>query len=89
MSIRFTDEIMGTQFHPEADYHSMFMYLLREDKKKYVMGKYGEKKYKEMLQHLNDPDKIKKTYHAILPSFFKQIQRHHDRLSQNNLQPQL
>jgi GMP synthase-like glutamine amidotransferase len=89
MSIRFNDEIIGTQFHPEADYHSMFMYLLREDKKKYVMGKYGEKKYQEMLQHLNDPDKIKKTYHAIIPSFFKQIQRHHDRLSQNNLQPQL
>jgi homoserine O-succinyltransferase/O-acetyltransferase len=87
MSIRFTNEIIGTQFHPEADYNSMFMYLMREDKKKYVIKKYGEKKYQEMLQNLNDPEKIKKTYHAIIPTFLKQIQGHHDRIRASSLQP--
>jgi homoserine O-succinyltransferase/O-acetyltransferase len=89
MAIRINDEIFGTQFHPEADYHSMFMYLLREDKKKYVIGKYGERKYQEMLQHLNDPEKVKKTYHAIIPAFLNQTQAHYDRIRQASLQPQL
>jgi GMP synthase-like glutamine amidotransferase len=88
MSIRFDSEIIGTQFHPEADYNSMFMYLLREDKKKYVISKYGEHKYKEMLQHLNDPEKVKRTYHAIIPGFLKHIQGHYDSIRQTSLQSQ-
>ena len=75
MSIRINNEIIGTQFHPEADYHSMFMYLIREEKKKYVVGKYGENKYKEMLQNLNDPEKIKKTYHTIIPAFLREVEK--------------
>ena len=69
MAIRFDDAFFGTQFHPEADSVGMRMYLLREDKKELVIGKYGEKKYHEMLDHLNDPDKIMLTHNAIIPRF--------------------
>ena len=69
MAIRFDDAFFGTQFHPEADAVGMRMYLLREDKKELVIGKYGEKKYREMLDHLNDPDKIMLTHNAIIPRF--------------------
>lgn len=89
MSIRFTNEIVGTQFHPEADSDSMYMYLLREDKKNFVIKKYGMVKYTAMLQALNDPEKIKTTYNTILPTFFKKITQHYDRLRQGNLQQQL
>jgi GMP synthase-like glutamine amidotransferase len=69
MAIRFDDAFIGTQFHPEADAPGMRMYLLREDKKELVIEKHGEKKYWDMLDHLNDPDKIMATYHAVVPRF--------------------
>jgi GMP synthase-like glutamine amidotransferase len=69
MAIRFDEAFFGTQFHPEADAVGMRMYLLREDKKHLVIEKHGEKKYWEMLDHLNDPDKIMQTNRAVLPRF--------------------
>jgi GMP synthase-like glutamine amidotransferase len=76
MGIRFDEAFFGTQFHPEADSVGMRMYLLREDKKELVIGKYGEKKYWEMLDHLNDPDKIMMTHNAIIPRFLMTALRH-------------
>jgi len=69
MAIRFDEAFFGTQFHPEADAAGMRMHLLLDDKKELVIGKYGEKKYWEMLEHLNDPDKIMLTYNSIIPRF--------------------
>ncbi len=69
MAIRFSEAFVGTQFHPEADAVGMSMYLLREDKKALVIEKYGEKKYWDMLEHLNDPDKIMLTYSTVIPRF--------------------
>lgn len=69
MSIRFDEAFIGMQFHPEADAVGMRMYLLREDKKEIVIEKHGERKYWEMLEHLNDPDKIMLTYSTVIPRF--------------------
>jgi len=69
MAIRFNQYMIGTQFHPEADAVGMTMYLQREDKKKTVIDGYGEAKWKSMIEHLNDPDKIIWTYAHILPNF--------------------
>ena len=69
MAIRFDDSFFGCQFHPEADAPGMRMHLLTEEKKKIVIEKHGEKKYREMLDHLNDPDKIMLTHNAIIPRF--------------------
>ncbi len=71
MAIRFDESIFGTQFHPEADSDGMYHYLIQEEKKKLVIGKHGEDKYYQMLQYLNEPDKIKLTYKTILPGFLK------------------
>lgn len=76
MAIRFNEAFFGTQFHPEADAVGMRMYLLRDDKKEFVIEKYGEKKYWDMLDHLNDPDKIMLTHNAILPRFLMMALRH-------------
>jgi hypothetical protein len=59
------------QFHPETDSDGMFKYLLREDKKKLIIEKYGQKKYEHMLTMVNEPDKIKLTYRTIIPSFLR------------------
>lgn len=69
MGIRFNDYMIGTQFHPEADASGMSMYLQREDKKTTVIENHGEEKWQNMLEHLDDPDKIVWTYSHILPNF--------------------
>ncbi len=69
MAIRFDEAFIGTQFHPEADPVGMRMYLLRTDKKELVVEKHGEQKYREMLDHLNDPDKIRLTNQTVIPRF--------------------
>lgn len=69
MAIRFDEAIIGMQFHAEVDSDGMHKYLLRDDKKKIVVEKHGEKKYFEMLSFLNDPQKIKLTYTTIVPNF--------------------
>jgi GMP synthase-like glutamine amidotransferase len=69
MAIRFNEAIFGTQFHPEVDSDGMHRYLLRDDKKKIVTEKHGNKKYLQMMQMLNEPDKIRLTYKTILPNF--------------------
>jgi homoserine O-succinyltransferase len=72
MGIRYNENMIGTQFHPEADVAGMNMYLHREDKKKTITENYGEVKWQSMLKHLNDPDKILWTYSHVLPNFLNQ-----------------
>ncbi len=69
MGIRFNEYMVGTQFHPEADASGMSMYLKTEEKRKTVIESHGEDKLRSMLEHLEDPDKIRWTYSHILPNF--------------------
>jgi homoserine O-succinyltransferase len=72
MAIRFSPEIFGTQFHPEADGLGMRHYLINDEKKKaQAIAQVGEIKYQEMLDHLDDEDKIMKTRSVVLPGFLK------------------
>nr|WP_199156793.1 GMP synthase [Pedobacter sp. ASV2] len=76
MSIRFTNEIIGTQFHPEADPVGMKMYLLQEEKKKVIIDTHGEEKYFDMLNSLDDPARIVLTQSVILPNFLNKAIAH-------------
>ncbi|MFP5080770.1 GMP synthase [Pedobacter sp. JCM 36344] len=69
MSVRFTKEIVGTQFHPEADPVGMKMYLLRDDKKESIIANHGLEKYEDMLSSLEDVNKLQLTQSIILPNF--------------------
>ncbi len=72
MGVRFNEYMIGTQFHPEADAPGMSMYLQTEEKRKTVIESHGEDKLISMLEHLEDPDKIRWTYAHILPNFLNQ-----------------
>jgi len=72
MAIRFSEHFIGTQFHPEADAAGMSMYLQTEEKKRTVIENHGYEKWKSMIEHLEDPDKIRWTYAHILPNFLRQ-----------------
>jgi GMP synthase-like glutamine amidotransferase len=71
MAMRFSDEFVGTQFHPEADPEGMLRYFSRPDKKESIIKNYGEKKYYQMVAYLDDPDKIVLTQQTILPTFLR------------------
>ena len=69
MAIRFSPEMIGTQFHPEADANGMRKHLLDEARKQKVIEQHGLVKYEDMIQHLEDPDKIMLTQHLVIPTF--------------------
>jgi len=69
MAIRISDEIMGTQFHPEADHQSMDYHFRQPERREHVVSKYGEKKYFEMLELLDDPMAVPFTRKIVLPEF--------------------
>ena len=71
-AVRISDEIVGTQFHPEADPESMLFHFKQDERKKQVVEKYGEKRYNEMIEILKRPDTIQKTRKMVIPSFLKQ-----------------
>lgn len=72
MAIRFNDYFFATQFHPEADAKGIKKLLIKEDKKKEVVFEHGLDKYNEMLERLDDPDKITHTQNTIIPNFLDQ-----------------
>jgi hypothetical protein len=76
MGIRFNEFMIGTQFHPEADAEGMTIHFQKEDKRRAVIENHGEEKLRNMLEHLNDPDKIRWTYSHILPNFLNQSLDH-------------
>jgi GMP synthase-like glutamine amidotransferase len=72
MAIRFNEYFISTQFHPEADAIGMQAYLSKEEKKNEVVSEHGLDKYNEMLERLEDPDKIMHTQNTVIPNFLDQ-----------------
>jgi homoserine O-succinyltransferase/O-acetyltransferase len=68
-AVRISDEIVGTQFHPEADPDSMLYHFKQNERKKQVVEKYGEERYSEMIRILERPDTIQRTRKTVIPSF--------------------
>lgn len=69
MAIRLSDEMVGTQYHPEADPASMHYHFSRPDLAARITDKHGEDKYLQMMQHLDDPDKLQLTRNTVLFNF--------------------
>ncbi|HEY4206158.1 MAG TPA: GMP synthase [Puia sp.] len=78
MAVRFSQYMIGTQFHPEADPAGMSIHLQTPDRKKTVISEYGEEKWQSMIEQLNDPDKILWTHSHVIPNFLDYaLQRTH------------
>lgn len=71
MAVRFSEEFVGTQFHPEADPIGMKSYFLNDINKNIVINNFGEDKYTDMMNKMDDPDKIVKTHALILPRYIE------------------
>jgi GMP synthase-like glutamine amidotransferase len=71
MAIRFSEEIFGTQFHPEANPEGMVENLKDEKNKEAMIENFGMEKYLETLDRMDDEDKIILTQAQILPRFLQ------------------
>ncbi len=69
MAIRFSEEIFGTQFHPEANPNGMLENLKIPKNRDAMIENYGMEKYLETVDRMDDPDKILLTQAEILPGF--------------------
>lgn len=71
MAIRFSEEIFGTQFHPEANPEGMIENLKDEKNKTAMIENFGMEKYLETIDRMDDEDKIVLTQAQILPRFLR------------------
>lgn len=69
MAIRFSEYFIGTQYHPEADPAGIKSLLLKPERKKEVVDEHGLDKYNQMLELLNDEDKLQHTQNTMIPNF--------------------
>ncbi len=71
MAVRFSPEMVGTQFHPEADPEGMLHHFLQPERKKQVVDAHGEPTYNRMIRDLADPRKIGLTHSTVIPRFIE------------------
>ncbi|MCB0659005.1 MAG: homoserine O-succinyltransferase [Saprospiraceae bacterium] len=69
MAIQVGEYITTTQFHPEADPEGMRDYARKDEWRTTISQQYGEDIYWEMINYLNDPEKIEMTFQQVLPGF--------------------
>ncbi len=84
MAVRFSPEFVGTQYHPEADPIGMKAHFSKPEMRQKVIDNFDEKKYEDMMDHLEDPDKIALTYQTVIPGF---IRRSLESLTQQRFAP--
>ena len=81
-AIRYTPEIETVQFHPEAEKHGILMRLSDPHEKKEIVEMMGDAKFDELIQSLNNPEKLMRTYKTILPGFlwraYNQLMRYYE-----------
>jgi len=72
MAVRFSPEMIGTQFHPEAYAAGMYDYFNQPERKAMVIEEHGEERLNQMVRDLIHPNKIVLTNSLILPNFIRQ-----------------
>lgn len=69
MAIRWSPEIVGVQFHPEADPDGMFVHFSRPDIKQEVISDHGREKWLQIMEDLTHPERINRTHDEVIPGF--------------------
>lgn len=72
MAVRYSPEMIGTQFHPEAYAAGMYDYFNQPERKAMVVEEHGEERFNQMVRDLAHPNKITLTNGTILPNFLTQ-----------------
>ena len=72
MAVRFSPEMVGTQFHPEADPESFHVHLRKPEVREKIINMRGRVRYLRMLEHLVEEHTIYKTNETLIPNFIRQ-----------------
>lgn len=72
MGIRLSPEIVGVQFHPEADPTGMLVHFQKKERREAIIAKHGIEKYEQIIERLKDPSYLAHTYETIIPNFLQQ-----------------
>ena len=75
MAIRFSREVFGTQFHPEADAEGMLRHFSKPEKRDGIVANHGQQKYDDMVNSLHDPARIMQTEVTLIPCFIEKAYR--------------
>lgn len=75
MGIRFSDEMVGTQFHPEADPVGFLTHLKKAEVREEIIALKGKNKYLMMLEHVVEEHTIYKTNETLIPNFLRRAIR--------------
>lgn len=69
MAVRFSPEMIGTQFHPEADPAGLLENFMEEERKISIVEEHGASRYDRMIRDLANPQKIQRTFETLIPAF--------------------
>ena len=71
MAIRWSPEMVGVQFHPEADPDGMLVHFSRPDIKQEVIADHGREKWLQIMEDLSHPERIAPTHSEFIPGFLR------------------
>jgi len=69
--MRISPEIVGTQFHPEADPVGMAHHFSQETQRNGIIQKHGLAKFEQIMKRLDDANYLQRTYDRFIPSFIQ------------------
>ncbi len=75
MGLRLSPEMIGVQFHPEADPDGMLAHFQKPERRDAIIGTFGADRYERLLRRLRDPEYLVPTYDAVVPCFLKRAIR--------------
>ncbi len=71
MGMRFSPEMVGAQFHPEANPEGLLAYFMEPERKKAIVDEHGALRYDRMIRDLANPMKVQRTFDTIIPHFIE------------------
>ena len=72
MAIRLSPEVVGVQFHPEADPEGMRHHFAQPKRMALIVKRHGEEKYWRIMRRLVDPNYLARTHDVFIPTFLRQ-----------------
>jgi hypothetical protein len=69
MAIRFSENMYGVQFHPEASLADLIFYFNEPKTKQSIMEEFGVEKWQKIVDHLDADSPIQTTYSNLIPNF--------------------
>ncbi|NBB86310.1 MAG: GMP synthase [Bacteroidetes bacterium] len=75
MGVRLSPEMVGVQFHPEADPEGMLAHFRRPAQRKAVIASFCEARYQRLIARLKEKQYLTPTHETVIPTFLRRALR--------------